>query len=132
MRAREVVLATGAIERPLVFADNDRPGIMLADAARRYLNHYGVKVGERVVVVTAHDSAYRAALELKDAGVQIELIADLRDEATGPLPAAARAARAFPSRSRPRCTRSRGAGGSRRCASLRIRAACGRSTATRS
>ncbi len=92
MRAREVVLATGAIERPLVFADNDRPGIMLADAARRYLNQYGVKVGERVVVLTADDSAYRAALDLKDAGVDVELIADLRAEASGPLPEAARAA----------------------------------------
>ncbi len=92
MRAREVVLATGAIERPLVFADNDRPGIMLADAARRYLNQYGVKVGERVVVVTAHDGPYRIALDLKDAGVHVELIADLRDDASGPLPEAARAA----------------------------------------
>jgi len=92
MRAREVVLAAGAIERPLVFADNDRPGIMLAGAARRYLNQYGVKVGERVVVLTAHDEAYRAALELKDAGVQVDLVADLRDDAPGPLPEAARAA----------------------------------------
>jgi sarcosine oxidase subunit alpha len=92
MRAREVVLATGAIERPLVFADNDRPGILLADAARRYLHLYGVKVGERVVVVTAHDSAYLAALDLNDAGVAIELIADLRDAADGPLPNAARKA----------------------------------------
>ena len=92
MRAREVVLATGAFERPLVFADNDRPGILLAGAARRYLDLYGVKVGGRVVVVTAHDSAYRAALDLKEAGVAVELIADLRDEAAGPLPDAARAA----------------------------------------
>ena len=92
MRAKEVVLATGAIERPLAFADNDRPGIMLAEAARRYLKLYGVKVGERVVVVTAHDGAYRAALDLKAAGVAVELIADLRDEASGPLPEAARAA----------------------------------------
>jgi sarcosine oxidase subunit alpha len=92
MRAREVVLATGAIERPLVFADNDRPGVMLAEAARRYLNQYGVKVGERIVVVTAHDSAYHAALDLKDAGAHVEIIADLRDEASGPLPDAARAA----------------------------------------
>ena len=68
MRAREVVLATGAIERPLVFADNDRPGIMLAGAARRYLNLFGVKVGERVVVAAAHDEAYRAALDLHDGG----------------------------------------------------------------
>ena len=48
MRAREVVLAAGAIERPLVFPDNDRPGVMLADSARRYCRQYGVKVGERV------------------------------------------------------------------------------------
>ena len=65
MRAREVVLATGAIERPLVFPNNDRPAVMLADAARRYCLQYGAKVGERVVVATAHDSAYRAALDLK-------------------------------------------------------------------
>jgi sarcosine oxidase subunit alpha len=92
MRAKEVVLAAGAIERPLVFADNDRPGIMLADAARRYLNQYAAKVGERVVVVTAHDDAYRAALDLEDAGVGVGLIADLRDAVDGPLPAAAREA----------------------------------------
>ena len=92
IRAREVVLATGAIERPLVFPDNDRPGVMLADAARRYCRQYGVKVGERVVVATAHDGAYRAALDLKAAGVNVALIADLRREAKGPLPEAARAA----------------------------------------
>ncbi len=92
MRAREVVLATGAIEGPLVFPDNDRPGVMLADAARRYCRQYGVKVGERIAVLTAHDGAYRAALDLKEAGVEIALIADLRREAKGPLPEAARAA----------------------------------------
>ncbi len=92
MRAREVVLATGAIERPLVFPNNDRPGVMLADAARRYCSQYGVKVGERAVVAASHDSAYRAALDLKSAGVIVELIADLRGEAAGPLPEAARAA----------------------------------------
>ncbi len=92
MRAREVVLATGAIERPLVFRNNDRPAVMLADAARRYCNQYGASVGERVVVATAHDSAYRAALDLNRAGVHVELIADLRPEAKGALPDAARAA----------------------------------------
>jgi sarcosine oxidase, subunit alpha len=91
MRAREVVLATGAIERPLVFPDNDRPAVMLADAARRYRLQYGAKVGDHVVVATAHDSAYRAALELKKAGVSVELIADLRRGAKGPLADAARA-----------------------------------------
>ncbi len=92
MRAREVVLATGAIERPLVFANNDRPAVMLADAARRYCLQYGAKVGDRVVVAAAHDSAYRAALELKTAGVGVALIADLRPEAKGPLAEAARGA----------------------------------------
>ncbi len=92
VRAREVVLATGAIERPLVFPNNDRPGVMLADAARRYCNQYGAKVGERIVVAAANDGAYRAALDLKRAGVDVGLIADLRREAKGPLPEAARAA----------------------------------------
>src|SRR5277367_2488195 len=92
MRARDVVLATGAIERPLVFPDNDRPGVMLADSALRYCNQYGVKVGERIVIATAHDWAYRAALDLKKAGVNVALIADLRPDAKGPLPEAARAA----------------------------------------
>jgi sarcosine oxidase, subunit alpha len=92
VRAREVVLACGAIERPLVFPDNDRPGVMLAEAARTFLNRYGVKVGEKVVVATAHDSAYRVALDLVAAGVEVARIADLRASADGPLPEAARAA----------------------------------------
>lgn len=63
VRAKQVVLAAGAIERPLVFPENDRPGIMLAEAARTYLNRWGVKCGSRAVIVTAHDAAYRAALD---------------------------------------------------------------------
>ncbi len=90
VRAKEVVLACGAIERPLVFPDNDRPGVMLAEAARVYLNRYGVKVGRRVVVATAHDSAYRAALDLEAAGVEIARIVDLRAAADGEWPRAAR------------------------------------------
>ncbi len=92
MRAREVVLAAGAIERPLVFADNDRPAVMLANSARRYCLRYGAKVGERVVIATAHDSAYRTALDLKKAGVGVALIVDLRPEAKGPLADSAQAA----------------------------------------
>jgi sarcosine oxidase subunit alpha len=90
--AKEVVLACGAIERPLVFPDNDRPGVMLADAARTFLSRYGSKVGARIVVASAHDSAYGAALDLADAGAEIALIADLRAKAEGALPQAARAA----------------------------------------
>ena len=83
VRAREVVLATGAIERPLVFPGNDRPGIMLAESARIYLARYGVIAGTRAVVAAGCDEAYRAALELHAAGVEIALIADARARAEG-------------------------------------------------
>ncbi|MGN6818057.1 MAG: sarcosine oxidase subunit alpha family protein [Sphingomonas sp.] len=82
VRAKQVVIAAGAIERPLVFPDNDRPGIMLADAARSYLHQHGVLVGRRIVLVVAHDSGYRAAHELRAAGVEIAAIADLRPRST--------------------------------------------------
>ncbi len=84
VRAGRVILATGAIERHMVFADNDRPGVMLASAARTYLNHYGVAVGRNVGVYTANDSAYAAAIDLKKAGVNVAAIVDLRDNPTGP------------------------------------------------
>lgn len=92
VRAKEVVLACGAIERPIVFPDNDRPGVMLADAARAYANRWATRPGERAVVVTANDAAYRAALDLKAAGVEIALVADLRADPTGPIVEEARAA----------------------------------------
>ena len=80
VRAREVVIAAGALERPLVFPHNDRPGVLLADAARTYAVRYGVKVGHRIIVATAHDSGYRAALDLRAAGMEIAAIADARAE----------------------------------------------------
>jgi sarcosine oxidase subunit alpha len=79
VRARQVVFAAGAIERPLVFAGNDRPGVMLAGAAQSFLHRYGVRVGRRAVIVTAHDAAYQAALDLVAAGVEVPMIAELRD-----------------------------------------------------
>lgn len=78
VRAKRVILATGAIERHMVFGNNDRPGIMLASAARTYLNHFGVAVGKKVAIYTANDSAYEAAFDLKRAGVQIAAIIDSR------------------------------------------------------
>ena len=90
VRAGQVVIATGAIERPLVFPGNDRPGVMLADAARVYLARYGVAVGRRIVIATAHDSAYRAALDLRQAGIEVALVADLRPNSDGEWPMAAR------------------------------------------
>ncbi|MGE4045943.1 MAG: sarcosine oxidase subunit alpha family protein [Acetobacteraceae bacterium] len=93
VRSAEVVIATGAIERPLVFPQNDRPGIMLAHAARTYLLRYGVKVGARVVVATADDSAYRVALDLQRAGIPVAGIVDERADAGADVLAAAEEAR---------------------------------------
>ncbi|MDN2565111.1 sarcosine oxidase subunit alpha family protein [Aquibium sp. A9E412] len=92
VRAGRVILATGAIERHMVFADNDRPGIMLAAAARSYLNHFGVAVGRNVGVYAADDSAYAAALDLKRAGLGIAAIVDWRAAPEGAAVEAARAA----------------------------------------
>ncbi|TPJ38567.1 sarcosine oxidase subunit alpha [Mesorhizobium sp. B2-6-5] len=78
VRARQVVLAQGSIEKPLVFDGNDRPGIMLAGSARTYLNRYAVKVGNRPAVVTSHDSAWLAAFDLAQAGAKIAAIVDIR------------------------------------------------------
>ncbi|UDF28236.1 UNVERIFIED_ORG: sarcosine oxidase subunit alpha [Roseateles sp. XES5] len=80
VRAKRVIIATGSIERHMVFANNDRPGIMLASAARTYLNHFGVAVGRKVGVYTANDSAYEAAFDLKRAGVTIAAIVDNREK----------------------------------------------------
>ena len=83
VRAKEVVLATGAIERPLVFGDNDRPGVMLASAVSRYTNRYGVRLGTRAVVFTNNDSAYRAALDLRRAGVAVSVVDSRPGSAAG-------------------------------------------------
>ncbi len=91
VRAKRVILATGAIERHMVFADNDRPGVMLASAARTYLNHYGVAVGRNVGIYAAIDSTYAAAIDLKKAGVNVAAIVDIRDNPSGPAVEEARA-----------------------------------------
>jgi sarcosine oxidase subunit alpha len=80
IRARRVVLATGAIERPLVFPGNDRPGIMLAGAVETYVARYAVAPGKRAVLLTNNDDAYHAAAALKAAGIEVAAIVDLRAE----------------------------------------------------
>ncbi|MBX9361538.1 sarcosine oxidase subunit alpha family protein [Streptomyces sp. WAC04114] len=80
IRARQVVLATGAHERPLVFAGNDRPGVMLSSAVRTYLNRYAVTPGSRAVVSTTNDSAYDTVADLHAAGIGIEAVVDARPE----------------------------------------------------
>ena len=78
-------MATGAIERPLSFAGNDIPGVMLAAAVRDYVVNYGVSPGDRTVVVTNNDDAYRTAIVLKDAGLDIPIIIDARPKGGGIL-----------------------------------------------
>ena len=85
VRAKQVVLATGAIEQPMIFADNDRPGVMLAGAVRTYVNRYGVQPGKRVCVFTNNDDAYRTALDLFDAGISVPAIIDVRSDPSGAL-----------------------------------------------
>ena len=90
IRAAQIVLATGAIEQPAVFPNNDLPGVMLAGAVRRYLNRYAVACGRRVAIVTSDDEAYRTALDLADAGVAVAAIVDSRASTYGAWPKLAR------------------------------------------
>src|SRR5439155_16281271 len=90
LRSRAIVFATGAIEWPLLFPDNDRPGIMLASAARSYLHRYGVRAGDRAIVATDNDSAYATAIDLAKAGASVRLV-DLRAAVSARLAAAAAA-----------------------------------------
>jgi len=92
IRTGKIITATGAIERPLSFAGNDIPGVMLAAAVRDYVVNYAVSPGDRTVVVTNNDSAYQTALALKAAGLDVPAILDARETADGALPQAARAA----------------------------------------
>ena len=85
IRAGQVVTATGAIERPIAFAGNDIPGVMLASAVRDYLVNYGVAVGDRTVVVTTNDDGYRTAIALKRAGLDVPAVLDAREYGGGAL-----------------------------------------------
>ena len=84
VRARQVVLAQGAFERPLVFCNNDRPGVMTASAISAYINRYAVCPGKRAVVFTNNDSAYQTALDLHAAGATV-VIVDSRANGAGPV-----------------------------------------------
>ncbi len=80
IRAKEVVLATGAHERLIAFPGNDRPGVMLAGAARSYARRFGVRAGETAALFATHDGAYDAAFAMAEAGARIAAIIDPRDD----------------------------------------------------
>lgn len=90
VRAKRVVLATGALERPLVFGNNDRPGVMLASAVSSYINRYAVAPGRKAVVFTSNDSAYQTAIDLIEAGQEVVSVVDSRIDPQGRLPKLAR------------------------------------------
>ncbi|BCH66858.1 sarcosine oxidase subunit alpha [Agrobacterium vitis] len=80
--AKKAILATGAEERPLVFGGNDIPGVMMAGAMRRYLNHSGVAPGKKTAIFTTNDSGYALAADLEAAGVRVTTLIDSRRDAT--------------------------------------------------
>ncbi|MGY6118520.1 sarcosine oxidase subunit alpha family protein [Paraburkholderia strydomiana] len=90
IRAKRVILATGAHERPIVFGNNDLPGVMLASAVSTYLHRYAVLPGRNAVVFTNNDDGYQCALDLKAAGAQVTVIDPRAGESKGTLPALAR------------------------------------------
>ncbi len=85
IRAGRILTATGAIERPLSFAGNDVPGVMLAASVRDYVVNFAVSPGDRTVVVTNNDDAYLTAFALHRAGVVVPVILDARAEVSGPV-----------------------------------------------
>jgi len=89
IRARAVIAATGAFERPLLFADNDRPGVMLAGAAAKYAAAFGVACGARAVLFAHSDSAYAVAAALARAGIVICALIEGRDSSVATSPPAA-------------------------------------------
>ena len=85
IRAKKVILATGALERPLIFNNNDRPGIMLSSAIKKYADFYGVVSGKKNVFFTNNDSAYESALCLHNKGIKVEAVIDIRESSNSKI-----------------------------------------------
>jgi sarcosine oxidase subunit alpha len=88
--ARQTVLAAGALERPIVFSGNDRPGVMMSTAVRTYLNRFRVSAGRRVALFTCTDDGWRTALDLRNAGIAVAALIDAREEVAPALQSAAK------------------------------------------
>ncbi len=85
IRAKKVVIATGSIERPLIFNNNDRPGILLSSSIKKYIDFFGVKSGNEISLFTNNDSAYETAISLNKSGVKVNTIIDIRENSTSSL-----------------------------------------------
>jgi len=79
IRAKKVIVATGSLERPMVFNNNDRPGIMLSSAVKKYADYYGVATGQKNIFFTNNDTAYESAISLNNKGIKVEAIIDIRE-----------------------------------------------------
>ena len=85
IRAKKVITATGSLERPMIFDNNDRPGILLSSAIKRYIDFFGVACGEKNILFTNNDSAYETAISLIQKGINVEAIIDNREEVDSKL-----------------------------------------------
>ena len=85
IRAKKVIIATGALERPMIFNNNDRPGIMLSSAVKKYADYYGVISGKNTVFFTNNDSAYESAISLNKKGIKVEAIIDIREKSNSKI-----------------------------------------------
>jgi len=85
IRANKVILATGSLERPMIFNNNDRPGIMLSTAIKKYAAYYGVACGKKTVFFTNNDSAYESAFCLHSKGIKVEAIIDIRENSNSKI-----------------------------------------------
>ena len=85
IRAKKVIIATGAMERPLIFNNNDRPGIILSSSIKKYIDYYGVKCGQKISLFTNNDTAYETAISLNKSGVAINSVIDIRDKSNSSI-----------------------------------------------
>jgi len=85
IRAKKVVIATGAMERPLIFNNNDRPGIILSSSIKKYIDYFGVKCGQKISLFTNNDTAYETAISLSNSGVTVNSVIDIRDKSNSSI-----------------------------------------------
>jgi len=85
IRAKKVIIATGSMERPLIFNNNDRPGIILSSSIKKYLDYYGVKCGQKISLFTNNDTAYETAISLNSSGATINSVIDIRNKSNSSI-----------------------------------------------
>jgi sarcosine oxidase subunit alpha len=85
IRAKKVIVATGSLERPLIFNNNDRPGIMLSSAVKKYADYYGVVCGKKNILFTNNDTAYETAISLNEKGINVQAIIDIRESSNSSI-----------------------------------------------